>query len=411
RRVRAERDRILLTGQIDAIDEALTERALAFLGEAYDAEVVQAEIVGRGERHGELPATAVHDEQVGQIPDGLRGAGALRSAFGVRPRRAARCGGLGAFLGVAPAAETPREHLVDRGVVVAGSAPADVVRAVALLVGDAVLERDHGAHGVDAAEVGNVDALDAPRKRRQAQARLDAQQTLLDVVLGATLFTERMPRVLDGELDQPATRPTRRREDFDAPGALAARAGRRLSALREPLDDPLDAFGQHRDEHFVRNQTLGAATVPVVLAQEARDHLVVRHLDAAVGDAPDVDDAPGAHHHERELDEIPLAIEAEHVLVAVAHRDDALRLPHALHRGELIAIRRGELELEARARLPHPRLELARELVVAAGEEERDGADLRRVLLAIDVVDARRRAALDLVLEAGALAARELPIA
>src|SRR5690606_7449960 len=74
-------------------------------------------------------------------------------------------------------------------------------------------------------------------------------------------------------------------------------------------------------------------------------------------------------------------------------------------------VRRGELELEPGARLAHARFELARELVVPAGEEQRDRADLRGVLLAIDVVDARRRAALDLVLEAGPFAARELPIA
>src|ERR1019366_1751969 len=76
-RVALERNGVLLTRQIHAIGELLLHaaparhvraRRLALLGESDDAQVVQPEIVGSGDRNGELPSPPVDDEEVGQVP-------------------------------------------------------------------------------------------------------------------------------------------------------------------------------------------------------------------------------------------------------------------------------------------------------------------------------------------------------
>ena len=80
---------------------------------------------------------------------------------------------------------------------------------------------------------------------------------------------------------------------------------------------------------------------------------------------------------ERDLDELPLAVEADDVAVDVVDRDDALLLAHLLDGAELVAVDGGELEAHRRARRCFIFVvELARELVVAALEELRDGVDL-----------------------------------
>src|SRR5207248_2164100 len=80
RRMLAERDGIFLIGQIHAIDDLLLHiRRLAgggescfFLRQRDDRQLMQTEIVRRGERDRELTTPAVDDEQVRQLPiDGL----------------------------------------------------------------------------------------------------------------------------------------------------------------------------------------------------------------------------------------------------------------------------------------------------------------------------------------------------
>ena len=114
---------------------------------------------------------------------------------------------------------------------------------------------------------------------------------------------------------------------------------------------------------------------------------------------------------ERDLDELPLAVEAEHVAVDVVDGDDALLLAHLLDGAELVAVHRRELEAHLARRALHLAVELARELVVPPVEELGDRVDLLGVPGAVDLADAGRGAALDLVLQARPLAAGELGVA
>ena len=80
---------------------------------------------------------------------------------------------------------------------------------------------------------------------------------------------------------------------------------------------------------------------------------------------------------------------------------DAAALHQRADRREPVADDRGALVLLVGRRLGHLALEVALDVAVAAGEEVDDRVDLAPVLLAVDVADAGRRAALDVVVEAG----------
>ena len=69
-----------------------------------------------------------------------------------------------------------------------------------------------------------------------------------------------------------------------------------------------------------------------------------------------------------------------------------------------------KLEARIASRLPHLSFELPRQLVVAAFEELRDRVHLLRVKPAVDREDARRGAALDLVLQAGTATTGEFDV-
>ena len=148
-----------------------------------------------------------------------------------------------------------------------------------------------------------------------------------------------------------------------------------------------------------------------MLREERADDLLVGNLRPLHRQRRHVSQLPGAHVEDRQLREIPLAVEAEHVAIDVVDGHDALVLAHLLDRPELIAVHRGELEAHLARRLLHARVELARELVVPPVEELRDGVDLLIVPGLVHVVDARRRASLDLVLEARASSALHLQVA
>ena len=260
------------------------------------------------------------------------------------------------------------------------------------------------------AEVRDVDALDAPRQRRQAQSILDAREPLVDVGLRAAFFLEGVPRVFAREIEELPPRAALGRHDVHRARAALSFGGERDAPFAQPLGDAFGAFGKARHDHFVRNVRLPAPALAVVLAEKARDELVVRDFDAPVRKRRRVDHASGAHDEQHELGEVALAVHAEHVLVAVRHRHDALGLAHQIDRLELIPIARRELELERLARRPHALFEHRAELVVAPFEKEPDRAHLLRVELPVHLVHARRGAALDLELQAGPLAARELAI-
>src|ERR1041385_3551872 len=110
---------------------------------------MKPEVVRRGERDGELAATAVDDEEIRKLP---------RLVFR-------------AFGRAAPAREPSRQDLEHRGVVVAGPGRAYAIGPVVRLVGRTIEKRNHRADRVLASEMRDVGAFDATRKRRQAELR------------------------------------------------------------------------------------------------------------------------------------------------------------------------------------------------------------------------------------------------
>ncbi len=198
------------------------------------------------------------------------------------------------------------------------------------------------------------------------------------------------------------------------PARSASHSSDAVDALRLAGDD--DLVRDERDDRDRQRATLVFARTPgegsaVVLREERRDDLLVGNLGLLDRVRPDVGELSCADVEERDLDELSLAVEAEDVAVDVVDRDDTLLLAHLLDRAELVAVHGGELEAHLARGSSHLGFELARQLVVAAFEELRDGVDLLAVPGAVDRQDARRRAALDLVLEARTLATCELRVA
>src|SRR5690606_32014379 len=102
---------------------------------------------------------------------------------------------------------------------------------------------------------------------------------------------------------------------------------------------------------------------------------------------------------------------AEHVLIDVRHRDDTLLLAQLAERVDAITIVRGDLEIQLARGGAHALLERLPKLVLAPCQEEADRLNLALVLLTLDVEATRRRAALHLVLDAGALAIGQFAVA
>ena len=354
-------------------------------------------------------------------------------------------GGRNVFLLTLQAApEATREHLVHRAVVVAGerdlaflraaladetdgaagrgssiggfrvrAVAADVEGPIALLVGLAVEHGDDGAHRVATSEMRDVAALDAPRDGGKAEALLQLREALAHVVARPALLAERVLGVVVGEGQEIHAMPALREDQ------------RHLvtGPLGEPLRDACGGLGQHRNDYLVGDghheirlvHRVDAAGFlgqqsSVVLREEGGDHLLVGHVGVLHREGRHVGELAAPDVEERQLHEIALAIEAEHVAIDVVDGDDALLLAHLVDGGELIAIDRGELEVEVARRLLHAIPELLRELVVAPVEEHGDRADLLVVPGLVDLEHARRRAALDLVLEARALPAPHLEV-
>ena len=102
-----------------------------------------------------------------------------------------------------------------------------------------------------------------------------------------------------------------------------------------------------------------------------------------------------------DLQRRPFAMEPEHVLVEQLAEHGSLLFQAALDGMELIAELCGTLVLELAGGILHPRLQLAGQLVGLALEEQGHLIHGPPVLFLRHVVHARRRAALDLVLQAG----------
>ncbi len=162
-------------------------------------------------------------------------------------------------------------------------------------------------------------------KRRRSCTRA---QALVDVVGGAPLLFEGVLGVVGRHFEQRAPRTARRREHLD----LGAAAGHHLRApLDQPLRDAVHAFGQHGHDDLVGHVRLARAAFAVVLAQERGHDLVVRQLDALHRErGDDRSCAPCAHDHHAQLGQVAFAVDAEHVLIAVAHHHHALRFARRL---------------------------------------------------------------------------------
>ena len=99
---------------------------------------------------------------------------------------------------------------------------------------------------------------------------------------------------------------------------------------------------------------------------------------------------------------LPAVLRERHHVGIVDRADvDALARGDVGERLEAVADRRRLLELERLGRRRHPGLQLGPDLVAAAGEEGLGLLEQERVVGRRDAADARRRAALDLILQAG----------
>ena len=114
---------------------------------------------------------------------------------------------------------------------------------------------------------------------------------------------------------------------------------------------------------------------------------------------------------ERDLDELPLAVESDDIAVHVVDGHDALLLTHLIDRAKLVPVDGGELEVHLARGLPHLGVEVPGELVVTALEELCHRVDLLGVPPLVHREHAGTRTSLDLVLQARALASRELHVA
>ena len=187
-------------------------------------------------------------------------------------------------------------------------------------------------------------------------------------------------------------------------------------SLAQPRFARLGLGQLHRQEQLLGDERPRL----VVLVEEAGEQLLGGKLLLAEAEAAPAGEPPAAEEEQLQLEQPALAVEAEHVLVDRIAQDRPLLLQAALDGVQLVAQLRRALVLELRRRVLHPRGKLRGELVGLAFQEERDLLDAALVILLRHAVHARRRATLDLVLQArpppvghhlvGARAQLEVPV-
>ena len=139
----------------------------------------------------------------------------------------------------------------------------------------------------------------------------------------------------------------------------------------------------------------------VVLEAEPLEHgCAVLPFDVLEVERVAVDQPAVAEREELHSGAVALDGKPDHVDRADVPPVGALALREALDREEPVAVARRLLEPLLGGRLAHPRLQLAHDRARVAGEELDHAVDLRPVVVPGDRLDARRRAALDVVVEA-----------
>ena len=258
-----------------------------------------------------------------------------------------------------------------------------------------VLADHHRRHGLAPLDRGDVEALDAPRRRRQPERLLERGEGRLlrpSVRAEARLVGE--GRVAAGQVEQ--------RPLVAAPGDGEAHAP--AGARGEPVLDGVALGDLHREVDL-----RGHVAVPVELLHGGLHHvrLAVRRRLRAVGDQlHPLDDAPAPHLED--LDDGPGRSHphAEGVAVAeLGRRHLLLPVAERLHRPHGVPVVRRLLVALLVGRGAHAAVEAVEHLLRLPLEEQARVPDRLRVLrLAADLGDARRDAALDVVLQAGAAA-------
>ena len=190
RRVRIEHHRLRAPGQEHLLDP---------LRERDHRHPRQVEGLHRGERGGELPLPAVHDDEVGRGREGLVP--------------------LVARAVVGEPSEPPRDDLRHRREVVLPVQAPDAELPVVRLLGHGVLEHDHGADRRLALDRRDVEALDADRQALQVERLPELLERLDSPEAGPLrlhrLGLEREARVLLGELLEPPLLTALGRTDLD----------------------------------------------------------------------------------------------------------------------------------------------------------------------------------------------------
>ena len=171
-----------------------------------------------------------------------------------------------------------------------------------------------------------------------------------------------------------------------APRFSAEREREQLGLLDLALHDDLA-----RDAHLVA----------VVL----QDELLGDVADAPLGDVLEVEGLAVGEHAVADLEDLRVGVDAvdrdgDDVERADRLVGDALALQQRLHRAQAVALQRRLLEVLRRRRGLHLRLEVALDLAVAPGQERDHAVDRLAVAGLVDVADAGRPAALDVVVQA-----------
>ena len=243
------------------------------------------------------------------------------------------------------------------------------------------------------AEVGDVEALDPHRQLLHSQHLPERREgfdpALAPVLAPQPVLVEGEAGVALGELAQAALVAALRGPHLDRGSAPLAQR------LREQ-PDPLAQVGA--DDDRPRHRRGGG----VVLADELLGHLREPPLAAVV----EVEALALGEDSVADLEDLgvgvgPLGRDADQVGGADRAAGDALSLEQRADRLQAVAVQRRALVLVRVGRLLHLALLLGLDLAVSAGEEVADRLDVAAVLLAVDVADARRPAALDEVVEAG----------